>query len=399
MEAFVWLLCLVSVVLLGLLGLCRRHRRRAPPSPQERSKLLQLPGHVLVHITGFLGPETLTRTRLGCRRLERLVDQSAGAILDQVLSSLFRHGHTVPSQKTSLLMQLSQTLHPKVLLLGEGEGLLFNPRSGFARRRCPQIRGKEGIQAVALGGEVLLLSFSKGRGSSLDVYSPTTDSWTSAKALPRPLIFPATVVYGDSLYVIGGYDAEQRTYSSSLLKYDLGGWRTMRTRLGTARCGAAAVEFRGILFVAGGITPGGQCTSSVECFDPQVPEAGFRPGPPMKVKRGMFQLLVCGDQLFALGSDERGLVERLDDSGLFWRDAFFVKDYSPGCVAAVVGTKLLFFGLSRGETNGSGKCWDFFSLSRRRWGSDEQDPSLFRLPSPAFKPGQAVVVPGQPVTW
>ena len=392
----------LALVLLGLA--CWRRRRVSTPRPSQKgSPLLRLPASVQLHVAGYLRPDALIALRSCSSSLRSTGEKAAELALEKTLPCLFRYAPTVPGRSRSLVAQLYRVVMPKIVLLG-GEGAsrltrIFNPRTGSLHRCAPIPQDCEGLQAVTLGGEVILLSSDPKAGTKAMVYNHAVDKWTHGPTLPRPLLFPALVVYGDALYAVGGYDTEHRVYSSAVYRYEAGAWHRMKTRLSIPRSGCAAVEFRGALFVAGGVTSDGQCTCSVEFFDPNSPEKGFQSAPSMKLKRGLFQLLVCRDQLLAFGSDESGLVERLDDSGLFWRDAFYVKDYSLGSTAAVDGPNVFFFGLD-GQTSGeNGARWDYFSLSRRRWGSDGQDSSLFLLPKPGFNRGQAVAVPGQVVTW
>jgi hypothetical protein len=184
----------------------------------------------------------------------------------------------------------------------------------------------------------------------------------------------------------------------------------MKSKLSLARGACAAVEYEGALYVAGGIVSDGSCTNTVEVFDPTTTSEDtphFATAPSLKTPRGLFDLIVHGGELLAIGSDEVGVVEKLDKSKKYWRDAFYIPNYTLGSCAVSVNDDIYFFGLqSEGQgTKHERSRWDCFMSSKQTWKSRSNNTikkkdsnNTFLLPR-RMTMGKAVVVPAFSVKW
>lgn len=403
-----------ALVLLGSAALLSLHRllsrahelsRRLGRSAQPRCLPLRLPPALRTSLLCFLAPQDLARLALTCSALRTAAEEAAKSILLSLPRSVLDPAAAAAwrPDRPHLVRLLHEACSERVYLLGGSGGLrtahLLCPASMTLTELSPMLRPREHFTAVAFRGHIFAISscgdirVGKHGGSSsagtVERYNPLTDRWTEVAPLPRPLVAVAAAVFGDHLYVIGGYDCVTGDYSRTVFRYTpgagpLGGWKAMRTLCSVGRAGASAIEFEGRLFLAGGVLEGGGCTSSVEAFDPALGQWSL--APPMRLPRGFFRLACVGRRLCAVGSDAGGLVEVLDSSGLFWKQSAFVQAYQTGCSAAGLGSRLLVFGL-KGAAEDDG--WDCFFARRRVWVS--ATAGILRLPR-GFSGGQAVAV-------
>jgi N-acetylneuraminic acid mutarotase len=114
---------------------------------------------------------------------------------------------------------------------------------------------------------------------SVQVYDPTTNSWSLGPPLPRRVQEPAVVTVGSKLYVIGGYDS-QSTQTNGVLRsifaFDpsTGIWRRMHPMPRGRGFGQAAVGADGRIYVVGGFTADPNCGN---CLDPLRKVIAFDP--------------------------------------------------------------------------------------------------------------------------
>jgi hypothetical protein len=69
--------------------------------------------------------------------------------------------------------------------------------------------GREGTSAVVVNGKLYALGGHDDVASlaTVEIYDPTSDSWTTGPALPTPVFIGAAGVIGSKIYVTGGYNA------------------------------------------------------------------------------------------------------------------------------------------------------------------------------------------------
>lgn len=84
------------------------------------------------------------------------------------------------------------------------------------QRRVDFYLASIGDMLVAVGGRN-----ENGALSSVETYSPKTDSWSYVAGLPRFTYGHAGTIYKDSVYISGGHDYQIGPYRKNLLSYDV----------------------------------------------------------------------------------------------------------------------------------------------------------------------------------
>ena len=94
----------------------------------------------------------------------------------------------------------------------EGETVelwMFDPSIGVWVNRTPMPGARSGFGLIAVGAKLYAVN---GKASSIYVYDPSTDAWTSAKSsMPASRMGAAYAGLGDKIYVIGGAEGAGST--------------------------------------------------------------------------------------------------------------------------------------------------------------------------------------------
>jgi uncharacterized repeat protein (TIGR03803 family) len=99
------------------------------------------------------------------------------------------------------------------------------------------------------------------------VYNTSTNTWTSAAAIPTPVWAASSAVVNGILYVIGGYTASGATDSLQAYHPLTNTW-TSEATMPTALGETAAVVDKGIIYVMGGGIVSGNRANNVESYNP-----------------------------------------------------------------------------------------------------------------------------------
>ena len=120
-------------------------------------------------------------------------------------------------------------------------------------------------QVYAAGGQL---------GSSvvatLEVYDPTTNTWTSKTSMPTARVYASAAVVNGLLYVIGGcttFDCAGITGTVEAYDPVTDTWTT-KASMPTPRREFGAGVFNGVIYAAGGFTGGGGPSRNNEAYDP-----------------------------------------------------------------------------------------------------------------------------------
>lgn len=143
-----------------------------------------------------------------------------------------------------------------------------------------------GGRAYVVGGEVSGTGIpGSGSSSSLvEIYDPSTDSWSSGTSLPTARTAPVAATVNGVIYVIGGLAANAL---STVEAFDPASqqWATLAS-MPTARYAAAAAVINNQICVFGGLGPSGAAVlavlSNAECFDPVSNTWSIKPAMPTK---------------------------------------------------------------------------------------------------------------------
>lgn len=188
--------------------------------------------------------------------------------------------------------------------------------------------------------------------SSLEVYDPVTDRWTSKASLPTRLHHAGIGVAGGRLYVIGGY-----TWSwfsiwkpvTSVYVYDpaMDRW-TERASMPTARGALAVTEHDGKLYAIGGYDQDAN-RAEVEVYDPL--RDAWETRAPLPTPRDHLATAAASGKIYAIGGRVVGhygrnlaVVETYDPSLDRWTRGSDLPTARSGITAAVLDGKIFVFG-------------------------------------------------------
>jgi N-acetylneuraminic acid mutarotase len=152
-------------------------------------------------------------------------------------------------------------LNGRVYAIGgeTGQGIsanleVYDPTSLTWTELKPKPKPVSEIQAAVLGGKIYVPGGREANGKasqSLEIYDPLQDVWESGPDLPYPVSAYALTAFEGKLYLFGGWDG--KTIYDRVLEYDpaLKTW-TERTSLLSPRCAASAAVAGGKIYVLGG---------------------------------------------------------------------------------------------------------------------------------------------------
>lgn len=125
---------------------------------------------------------------------------------------------------------------------------------------------------TALNGKLYMVAgkTSTSYQSTLRIYNPATDAWTTGPNLPGPAVEnPAVATLNGKLYVFGGSTAAFSGAVTNAAVFDpaSSAW-TVLAPMPTARGGATAQALNGALYLMGGMDSSGASLSGVARYDP-----------------------------------------------------------------------------------------------------------------------------------
>jgi len=137
--------------------------------------------------------------------------------------------------------------------------------------------------------------------SSLEVYDPATDTWTTKANMPIRRASAAACVVDGKVYVIGGviedtHGAPLSTVNEYNPATDI--W-TRKADMPTARLFLSATVVNGKIYAFGGAVYGGPVLSTVEKYDPATDTWTIKPD--MLTKRAMLSTSEVNGKIYALG--------------------------------------------------------------------------------------------------
>ena len=134
----------------------------------------------------------------------------------------------------------------------------------------------------------------------LEVYDPLTNSWdTTRQDMNHGNLVPASCVYHNKLYVIGGYDKVTELSSIEIYDPETDTWSDTPANMPTARFDMIAEAINGKIYVIGGVNSGGSRYSTNEIYD--IANNTWSTGAPMpSASRGMGSI-VYNDNIYIFG--------------------------------------------------------------------------------------------------
>lgn len=156
------------------------------------------------------------------------------------------------------------------------------------------------LAVVAYEGEIYAIGGDTAEGVSgvVEVYDPTTDTWTRRASKPQPVRNIAAAVLGDRIYVPGGYDAmDQAIATVEVYDPQTDAWSQVAP-LPTPLFAYAIAALDGKLYLFGGHN-GMHYLDTVFIYDPASDT--WTMGTPMSERRGFCAAAVVGERVYVLG--------------------------------------------------------------------------------------------------
>jgi len=161
---------------------------------------------------------------------------------------------------------------------------------------------------TALNGKLYVVAGKSGNTtyhSTLRIYDPIANSWTTGPNLPGPAVEnPAVVAHGGKLYAFGGSTSPFAGAQTSAAVYDpaSGQWTSLAP-MQTGRGGANAQSAGGKIYVVGGMDSNGASLASVEVYNPAT--NSWAPAPAMATRRDNPGAAVLDGKLYVFGGRTR----------------------------------------------------------------------------------------------
>jgi glucose/arabinose dehydrogenase len=207
--------------------------------------------------------------------------------------------------------------------------------SGFARQEVSFVRA--GDRFYLTGG-----------GRALEVYDPSSDSWTKASPLPRNLDHIQGVELEGRIYYIGGLAAWPRPAVDSTYVYDP---RTDRydtaAPMPRPRGAGGVAAHNGRIYYAGGLSDG-RAVTWFDVYDPKADSWSRLPDLPRA--RDHFQAVVAGDKLYAIGGRDSELDREIAATDVYdfaagsWSSGAPIPTPRGGFAAALVDGEIYVIG-------------------------------------------------------
>jgi N-acetylneuraminic acid mutarotase len=238
----------------------------------------------------------------------------------------------------------------------------IEPDRGSWRTAAPMPTKRAEVAAAALDGKVYVVGgfekpslgnvLSFAITSSVEMYDPTTDRWTSKAPLPVGLHHVGIGVVGGRFYIIGGYSKSGLSVwnpVATVYAYDpaADSW-TERASMPTARGALSVTEHDGKLYVIGGYDRKAN-NAQVEVYDPL--HNVWTTGAPMPTPRDHFAAATNAGKIYAIGGRTDGdysrnlaVTERYDPAIDRWTLVADLPTARSGITAAVVEGKIYVMG-------------------------------------------------------
>jgi glucose/arabinose dehydrogenase/N-acetylneuraminic acid mutarotase len=160
---------------------------------------------------------------------------------------------------------------------------------------------------TALGGKLYVVGgkTSAGPHSTVYVYDPSSNAWTTAAPLPGPAVEnPAVVAYNGKLYAFGGSTGpfSGAVTNASVFDPSTGAWTSLPP-MAVARGGAAAKVLNDRIYVLGGMGSDGASLASMEVFNPTT--SAWSSAPSMSTRRDNPGSAVLDGKLYVFGGRTR----------------------------------------------------------------------------------------------
>ena len=289
-----------------------------------------------------------------------------------------------------LFIAIAQT---GVALAGSNKGTWMTAAPAPTKRTevvAAAVKGKiyvvGGFSEPSLGN---LLNFAI--STAVEVYDPTTDTWSTKASLPIGLHHAGAAVVDDKLYVIGGFTKAMLSVwhpLGTVYAYDPSkdSW-TELAPLPTARGALAVAELGGKLYAISGYD-GEKNPEVVEVYDPGTNT--WSSAAPLPTPRDHLAAVTVGQRIYAIGGrvglnyhQNLATVEAYDPTADQWRSVTSMPTARSGITAEVIDGRIYVLGGESGDGT-------FHENERYDPGVDRWEP-MTPIPTARHGLGSAVI--------
>jgi len=232
-------------------------------------------------------------------------------------------------KKYQILCNVNSILISVILILFLSELLGFTSlclaQSKSWTTKTRMLTGRFWLSCEVVDGKIYTIGGATRDGAptlaTVEEYDPISDTWTSKQDMPTRRRSMASAVVEGKIYTIGGdpnFRIGVTTGVRTLEVYDpnTDTW-TQKTDMPTAREAASASAVNGIIYVMGGVAPGGVFLRNVEAYDPATDTWSTKA--PMLFARHALSTAVVNGNIYAMGGG-RGekYVEEYDPATDSW---------------------------------------------------------------------------------
>jgi len=151
----------------------------------------------------------------------------------------------------------------------------YDPSSDTWEGKSPMPTPRWGLASAVIAGQIYAVGGSRAcphiivnPSSGLEVYDPSTDTWSAKTPMPTPRWDLAAAAVGGKVYAIGGWDPVSESVLETVEEYDpaTDTWTT-KAPMPTARTGLVAMSINDKIYAIGGFD-GTTVVDIVEVYDP-----------------------------------------------------------------------------------------------------------------------------------
>ncbi len=175
--------------------------------------------------------------------------------------------------------------------------------------KTPMPISRSWAPAVQYGGKIYVVGGCSSSQSqqfqnaiaNVEVYDPSSDSWTELAAMPTARVSPVAALLNGSIYVIGGFDPSYYWSADPTVEvYNIASntWST-GTPLPTGCSWASAVALNGKIYVLGGV--GSDYFNTMQIFDPST--NAWSSGPSFTGGRYLCAATTYNGKIYLIGGD------------------------------------------------------------------------------------------------
>jgi len=266
---------------------------------------------------------------------------------------------------TGRMSPAAGVVNDKVYVIGGGRDIVgphlatveeYDPESNTWAQKADMPTARSGLAAAVVNGKIYVVGGEPSAQASLttvEEYDPVTDTWTNKANTPTPRTFHSACALDGRIYVVGGVAAGVSGFDrnpSVLDVYDptTDTW-TQKAPITTPRAGAAAVAAGGRIYFIGGVTGDlhNAPVTTVEEYDPATDAWTSKANMPSA--RAFLSAAVVDGQVYAVGGGTwsaafRTTVEVYDSTTDTWTSRPPMPTARAAVVTSVVNRKLYAIG-------------------------------------------------------